>query len=306
VSSLSTNSTTYISGEESFLCERSKYLGMEFKKENNVTDISIRYDVKSQAIFIQDSPVYANSSDIDKYFGVSPAVNLSSVDVGELWILLRLLSKRKFSEICFFYLTPDSYGESDVGKYAQRKEVSKSGGRWHGLPELVTAWNIDNGDFRQFSFLGFDVHRLGSIDSYEGFPDNLNRTYILADPPTAPYWLERSLRDNHELITDVYYDRRPDTPIERVAGMCPATTNSQLRYFRAKTPSEQRWCLLPLGPKIQTLGALIFTSNQLEIDNKFGQEPTVGVLYDFPKPDINMAQIDGVPKFYWKFNISVI
>jgi hypothetical protein len=302
----SKRSSVFICGQDSSLCERSKYLNQQFIKDNDVDSVQIRYDVDAQAIFNGNLSLFENSHILTSKLGKFPAVNLSSIDVGELWILLRLLSRNQFTEIDFFYLVPDSYGGYGIGKHVARREVSISGGRWRGLPGLVTAWNIDGVDFRQFSFLGFDVHRLGSIDSYEGFPDNLNRTYVLADPPTAPYWLERSLRDNHELITDVLQDRRPDTPIERIAGMCPATTNSQLRFIRSKMPKSQRWCLLPLGPKIQTLGVIIFTSNQLEVDNKLNNEPTVGVLYDFPKPNKDMAVIERPPNFYWKFRIGII
>lgn len=299
-------SSTFIYGKDSSLCNRSEYLNEQFLNSNKgIESIQISYDVNDQALHSDEAVFYANSKNITK-FGKYPAVNLSSIDVGEIWILLRLLSKKVFMEIDFFYLVPDSYGGAKIGKNIERKEVSMSGGNWRGLPGLVTAWNIDGGDFRQFSFLGFDVHRLGSIDSYEGFPDNLNRTYVLADPPTAPYWLERSLRDNHELITDVLYDRILDTPIERMAGMCPATTNSQLRFIRSKYPKEQRWCLLPLGPKIQTLGAILFTSNQLEADNEMNIEPTVGILYDFPKPNKDMTAIETPPKFYWKFRVGFI
>ena len=272
-------------------------------EENDVEVIHVKYDAEEQSLVSNNFSLYANSTNATRYLDETPAVNLSSIDVGEIWILLRLLSRNIFSEINFYYLIPDSYGGSGVGEKVMRKEVSVSGGRWRGLPGLVTAWNINNTDFRQFSFLGFDVHRLGSIDSYEGFPDNLNRTYILADPPTAPYWLERSLRDNHELIYDVLQDRRADTPIERMAGMCPSTINSQLRSIRAKAPETQRWCLLPLGPKIQTLGAMVFTSNQLDFDSNQNTEPMVGVLYDFPKPDQDMAVINKPPKYYWKFSI---
>lgn len=307
VSSLkSKRSTAYVYGKDSVTCKRSEYLNNEFIKANNTLNFIVQYDVDSQAINDGDISLYENSKNVSKILGDYPAVNLSSIDVGELWILLRLLSKREFREIDFYYLIPDSYGGSGVGKNVERREVSVSGGSWHGLPGLVTAWNIDRVDFRQFSFLGFDVHRLGSIVSYEGFPDYLNRTYVLADPPTAPYWLERSLRDNHELIADVLQDKQPDTPIERMAGMCPATTNAQLRYIRSKAPKSQRWCLLPLGPRIQSLGAIIFTSNQLESDNNKNEEPTVGVLYDFPKPNKDMAVIEKKPMFYWKFRIGLI
>ena len=307
VSSLrSEKSSVFAYGKGSSLCKRSEYLNQQFLRANSgIDNIQICYDVNSQAVYSEDQILYANSKNI-KNFGSNPAINLSSIDVGELWIMLRLLCKGVFSEIDFFYLIPDSYGGSGVGRKVERREVSRSGGNWRGLPGLVTAWNISGGDFRQFSFLGFDVHRLGSVESYEGFPDNLNRTYVLADPPTAPYWLERSLRDNHELITDVLYDRIPDTPIERMAGMCPATTNSQLRFIRSKAPQSQRWCLLPLGPKMQTLGAIIFASNQLEADNENDIEPTVGILYDFPKPNKDMAVIETSPKFYWKFRVGVI
>jgi len=302
----SEKSSVYISGKDFSSCKRSEYLNEKFNTANKIDNIQISYNVDNQAIYNGSFSLYANSSNVGSKLGKNPAVNLSSIDVGELWILLRLLSRKEISGIDFFYLVPDSYGGSDVGKNVVRNEVSISAGRWRGLPGLVTAWNIDDVDFRQFSFLGFDVHRLGSIDSYEGFPDNLKRTYILADPPTAPYWLERSLRDNHELIIEVLQDRLPETPIERMAGMCPATTNSQLHHIRAKAPSSQRWCLLPLGPKIQTLGAIVFTSNQLEIDNKNNNEPTVGMLYDFPKPNKDMTVIQNPPKFYWKFRIEVI
>lgn len=302
----SKRSSIFVYGKDSSLCKRSEYLNQQFLDANDgIENIQVCYNVNEQAVYSKDDVLYANSKNVRK-FGSYPAVNLSSIDVGELWILLRLLSKGEFSEIDFYYLIPDSYGGSGVGRKIERREVSRSGGNWRGLPGLVTAWNVDGGDFRQFSFLGFDVHRLGSIDSYEGFPDNLNRTYVLADPPTAPYWLERSLRDNHELITEVLYDRIPDTPIERMAGMCPATTNSQLRFIRSKVPNNQRWCILPLGPKIQTLGAIIFASNQLEADNEQDIEPTVGILYDFPKPNKDMAIIETPPQFYWKFRVGVI
>lgn len=307
VSNLNSNSySSYIFGKDSSLCKRSKYLNDRFMEANNVDDIQIRYDVNEQAIYNRKFSLYANSKNVSDKLGSLPAVNLSSIDVGELWILLRLLIKKEFSGIDFFYLIPDSYGGSGVGEYVARKEVSKSRGNWHGLPGLITPWNIDGVNFRQFSFLGFDVHRLGSIDSYEGFPDNLNRTYILADPPTAPYWLERSLRDNHELITYVLQDGRQEAPIKRMAGMCPATTNAQLRFLRSKADISQRWCLLPLGPRIQTLGAIIFASNQLEYDNDNNREPTVGILYDFPKPNKDMTTIENPPKFYWKFRIGII
>lgn len=221
-------------------------------------------------------------------------------------MLLQLLSNGIFNGIDFYYLTPDEYGGMSVGEIVERREISVSGGRWQGLPGLLTAWNIDSGDFRQFSFLGFDVHRLGSIEPYEGFPDNLNRTYILAAPPTSPCWLERSLRDNHELISKVMQDQSSSTPIARMAGMCPATVNSQLRTIRSRVSSQQRWCLLPLGPKIQTLGALIFTTNQLQIDTSNSVEPTVGVLYDFPTPNRDIVRIENQPKYYWKFHIEAM
>jgi hypothetical protein len=304
----SEQSTVFFHGKEASLCKRSIYFNEQFLKTNNISRIQIEYDVDDQAICTGVDSIYANSQsqNVPVDWGDFPAVNLSSIDVGELWILLRLLSQKVFQGIDFFYLVPDSYGEADIGKNVLRKEVSKSGGAWRGLPGLVTGWNIDDGDFRQFSFLGFDVHRLGSIDSYEGFPDNLNRTYIIADPPTASYWIERSLRDNHGLIIDVLQDRKSITPIERMAGMCPATINSQLRNIRSKISKKQRWCLLPLGPKIQTLGAILFTSNQLEIDNKVNNEPTVGILYDFPKPNKEMAKIEKKPNFFWKFSIRVL
>lgn len=298
--------TSYICGNSSNLCERSKYLNERFGEDNNnnATVYKVEYSVIDQAIHSDHFKLYANSSNVSDLLGRYPAVNLSSIDVGEMWILLRLLAKNELQGIEFFYLTPDSYGGAGVGKLVERKEVSISGGRWLGLPGLTTPWNIDGINFRQFSFLGFDVHRLGSIDSYEGFPDNLNRTYILADPPTAPYWLERSMRDNYELISDVFYDSKASKPIERIPGMCPSAVNSKLRHMRSMAVSTQRWCMLPLGPKIQTLGIIIFTSNQLEIDNVASREPTVGILYDFPKPNAEITSISNSPAYYWTFRVE--
>ena len=264
------------------------------------------YSSDEQAIQIGLDTIYANSSDVSDCFGSYPAINLSSIDVGEMWILLRLLAKKEFKGLEFYYLVPDSYGGSGVGKLVERKQVSISMGKWLGLPGLLTAWNIDNVDFRQFSFLGFDVYRLGSIDSYEGFPDKLDRTFLLADPPTAPYWLERSLRDNYDLISDVMRDHYTTNPIERVPGMCPSSVNSYLKDLRSLAAPTQRWCFLPLGPKIQTLGAMIFTSNQLEIDNESCVEPTVGVLYDFPKPNAEITRIDNTPSYYWRFLLEYV
>ena len=307
VSQLHTDhSSVFMHGNESSLCERSSYLKQKFNEVNDIKNVQIEYIVTEQGLRSGDYKIFLTNEKLPEEWGKFPAINLSSIDVGELWILIRLLAQKKFSELEFFYLVPDSYGGSEIGKCALRKEISVSGGGWFGLPGLVTPWNIDDMEFRRFSFLGFDMHRLGSIESYEGFPDNLNSTYILADPPTAPYWLERSLRDNHELILDVLQGKRQETSIIRMAGMCPSTTLSQLQDIRNKMPEKQRWCLLPLGPKIQTLGALVFTSNQLEITNKENSEPMVGVLYDFPKPNKDMAGIEKLPQYYWKFKIGII
>lgn len=302
----SDKSTIFICGRESSLCKRSEYLNQTFLAQNDIICHEIHYSTDDQAIHNNHTSIYANSTHVSDFFGNHPSVNLASIDVGEIWILLRLLARNELSGIEFYYLTPDDYGGTGVGECMERRQISISGGRWRGLPGLLTPWNIDNIDFRQFSFLGFDVHRLGSIDSYEGFPDNLNRTYILADPPTAPYWLERSLRDNHQLITEVFQDSHSITPVNRMAGMCPSTVHSQLRDIRSRAPREQRWCLLPLGPKIQTLGAIIFTCNQLEVDTDEEIEPTVGVLYDFPKPNVDITRIETPPKYYWKFCVEAM
>lgn len=302
----SASATSFLYGSDCALCQRSEYLNQNFISLNPLPTYAIKYNTSEQALEGDGFTLYANSTNAKQIFGDFPAINLASIDVGELWILLRLLASRQLIGLEFFYLTPDNYGGSGVGASVKRKQVSISGGRWQGLPGLITPWNIDGIDFRQFSFLGFDVHRIGSIDSYEGFPDNPNRTFILADPPTAPYWLERSLRDNHELISDVMQDRVSTTPIERMAGMCPATVNAQLRRLRGTAANHQRWCLLPLGPKIQTLGAIIFTSNQLEIDNNLSIEPTVGILYDFPKPNADMTRVENSPKYYWRFELEVL
>jgi hypothetical protein len=100
-------------------------------------------------------------------------------------------------------------------------------------------------------------------------------------------------------------DARTSKPVERMPGMCPSAVHSQLRNMRLMAPVTQRWCLLPLGPKIQTLGIIIFTSNQLEIDNSTSNEPVVGVLYDFPKPNVEITRIENTPKFYWRFRVEL-
>lgn len=300
----SSMATSIITGEKWKHCDRSKALSASLTNSNsNLQVLEIAYIEDLRGLLVdKNHNILINSTDSEKLFGRYPAINLTSVDVGEIWILLRLLSLGKLDGLEFYYCSPTDYLGAGVGKKSIKTPLSSSSGNWSSLPGLTTEWNSDELQFKLISILGFDLYRLGSIDSYEGFPDSQEETLVLADPPTSPYWVERSLRENHHLIKRVLSKESKVEPILRVSGICPSTVSSVFTHMYKSI--DERWCFIPLGPRIQTLGTLIFTSNQLNKDLKLEREPRIGILYDFPSPKPSSTTMKSKPENTWQFNIE--
>lgn len=301
----STSATSILTGEKWSKSQRAKRLDDQLSLHiPNKKLIELAYSDINKGIRVDNQNVFTNSEFAKQIFGTSPVVNLTSVDVGEIWILLRLLARGILEKIEFFYCTPQNYKGAGVGKKSKSEPLYTSLGNWSGLPELATEWNLDDLSFRQYSALGFDLYRLGSIDSYEGFPDHQEEVLILADPPTSPYWIERSLRENHALIKRVNMEAKSDCEtILRVPGICPSAAASLLTDKFQKAAAE-RWCILPLGPRVLSLGILMFVSNSLERDTQSSAEPKVGVLYDFPEPIADETEMDIDAEYVWRYTLK--
>jgi len=296
--------TSVVTGQKWGKCQRSiSLLNALCSANENLDVIEVSYSDNLRGIITSaGEEVFINSNNANEIFGDCPLVNLTAVDVGEIWILLRLVSTGVLRGLEFYYCSPSNYLGAGVGRKSIRTPLTNSSGNWNSLPGLTTEWNNNDLQFKLFSILGFDLHRLGSIDSYEGFPDSQEKTLILADPPTSPFWVERSLRENHELIKLVLQKDSRSEPILRISAICPSTVFSNFTHMYRSL--DERWCFLPLGPRIQTLGTLIFASNQLDHDTELEREPRIGILYDFPEPKPDSTVMLSQPENIWQFKIQ--